>query len=425
MLVALLWNLFLTTAMAAALAGLCRMAWLRRRPALVHWLWLLLLVKLVTPPLLPIPLLPAVGTTEKASANPVPASLSADDERATVSRLPREALDHGVPLAVEQSRNDPWLSQGATPGVSESVFPAGTLHGTSTSPYAWGLLALSLIGSIVVMTVYGQRALKFHRWLKRAGAEDPALEECCVAVASRMGVRGELRSCVVDTRTTPLLWGWHRPLVVIPRQLLDELHPEQLVAIVAHEAAHLVRGDHWANLFVCFVRTLMWWNPVVWWVDRELRVAQELCCDAIAIDRSKARRSTYAATLLRTLDFIQSSAVASPLALGMGASGTILRRFEMIAETELSYRMSRWATLGVLLLGIALACMPVRALETQPPLFSRRTLLKRTPQYLQPRRREPELRRHRRQRRTRSIALPEISLQPRGNACMPGQAKRL
>ncbi len=51
MLNALLWNLALTAALAVVLIALGRLPSLGKRPALRHWLWLLLLVKLVTPPL--------------------------------------------------------------------------------------------------------------------------------------------------------------------------------------------------------------------------------------------------------------------------------------------------------------------------------------------------------------------------------------
>ena len=134
-----------------------------------------------------------------------------------------------------------------------------------------GLLAVSLIGTCVLLTVHGVHAAKLYRWLRRAGTENSLLAESCADVASSLKVRGVVRSCVVDARTTPLLWGWRRPLVVVPRQLIDDLSPQQLRSIVAHELAHFVRRDHWANVFVFIVKGLLWWNPVVWWADRELR----------------------------------------------------------------------------------------------------------------------------------------------------------
>ncbi len=54
---ALVWNLLLTSALAILLVAAGRVRFLSRRPALRHALWLLLLVKLVTPPLISVPLL--------------------------------------------------------------------------------------------------------------------------------------------------------------------------------------------------------------------------------------------------------------------------------------------------------------------------------------------------------------------------------
>jgi beta-lactamase regulating signal transducer with metallopeptidase domain/protocatechuate 3,4-dioxygenase beta subunit len=378
MLYALLWNVLLTAGLAIQLALLCRVPWMQRRPALVHWLWLLVLVKLVTPPLIPVPLLPARGIQNETVAVAALSSIQPEHEQATpydpvaLSSSPGSPVETDeVVLAAEPSLLG--IVEDASVSVpSEEPLPSTPptvrrpeFRGTSPYPYAAGLLALSLFGTCMLLTVHGLRAVRFSRWLKRAGSHDSTLAERCAELASSMGVRGKLHPRVVDGRITPLLWGWRRPIVAVPRQLMDEFHPEQLRSILAHELAHLVRRDHWANLFVCVVKALMWWNPVVWWADRELRVAQEMCCDAIAIDRCQARRSTYAATLLKTLDFIQPPVAASRLALGMGSRGTVLRRFEMIGEKKLSYRMSRWAILSVSIVGTALACMPVRALEDE------------------------------------------------------------
>ena len=52
------WNVVIATVLAAAVWLACRTAMLGRRPALCHGLWMLVLVKLVTPPLIPLPVLP-------------------------------------------------------------------------------------------------------------------------------------------------------------------------------------------------------------------------------------------------------------------------------------------------------------------------------------------------------------------------------
>ena len=276
-----------------------------------------------------------------------------------------------------QSPTPSWRGRGNAQAVNDAAIVGETVAGGNTASQGSdngmeslvfvGLIAVSLFGTGVIVAVQAVHAVKLMRWLRRAGSENALLAESCEDVASSLNVSGSVRSCVVDARTTPLLWGWHRPMVVVPRQLIEELSPVQLRGIIAHELAHLVRRDHWANAFVLLVKTLLWWNPVVWWADRELRAAQELCCDAIAIDRCKTNRRGYAATLLKALDFIQTEPTAPrALAAGMGSRASILRRFEMIGETRLSYKVSRWMLLMLLALAIPLVCIPVRGQGEDP-----------------------------------------------------------
>lgn len=57
----LLWNVVVAAVLAAAVALAGRLSFIRNRPAVLHLLWLLVLVKLVTPPLLPMPRSPSAA----------------------------------------------------------------------------------------------------------------------------------------------------------------------------------------------------------------------------------------------------------------------------------------------------------------------------------------------------------------------------
>ncbi len=355
MLNAMLWNLLLTAGLAMLLAAWCRLPSMHRKPALRYWLWLLVVFKLVTPPLIGLPLLPAMADSENSLAT-----------LGNLTSYHESALEHPTPKGSDaEEMSSAVITEGA-----EGDSPRSTSlkqHPGTQMPYLMVLFAISLTGTGLIVTVHGIRVTKLNRWLKRAGRENALLAESCHVVAKKLGIRETVGSCVVDTRTTPLLWAWRRPLVVMPRQLMDDLSPEQLRSIVGHELAHLVRRDHWANVFVFIVKALQWWNPVVWWAERELHTAQELCCDALTIDRYSANRHCYATTLLKALDFIQEEPLASrALAPRMGAKRSILRRFEMIGETRLSYQLSRRTLLILLILAIPLVCIPVRAQEKEP-----------------------------------------------------------
>ena len=67
-------------------------------------------------------------------------------------------------------------------------------------------------------------------------------------MAARIGVTQRLRlveSALVDV---PSVIGFVRPAVIVPVSVLANLPPAQLEAILAHELAHIRRGDYFINL---------------------------------------------------------------------------------------------------------------------------------------------------------------------------------
>ena len=53
----------------------------------------------------------------------------------------------------------------------------------------------------------------------------------------------------------------------MPNTILEQLHYDQLTAIVLHENAHISRRDNWFGLFQELIAILFWWSPVVVGVD--------------------------------------------------------------------------------------------------------------------------------------------------------------
>jgi len=76
--------------------------------------------------------------------------------------------------------------------------------------------------------------------------------------------------------------GFLWPAIILPASLLSGTTPESLRAIIAHELAHIRRRDYLVNLGQMLVETLLFFNPAVWWVSRQVRVEREACCDAEA-----------------------------------------------------------------------------------------------------------------------------------------------
>jgi len=102
--------------------------------------------------------------------------------------------------------------------------------------------------------------------------------------------------------------------------LLTALTPEQLRFILLHELAHIRRGDYLVNLCQLLVEALLFFNPAVWWLSRQIRLEREACCDAVAIERSGAP-TEYARTLLHVAE--RYAAGEPTAAWRLGPAGTV------------------------------------------------------------------------------------------------------
>jgi beta-lactamase regulating signal transducer with metallopeptidase domain len=324
-----------------------------RRPVLAHALWVLVLVKLVTPPLVRISLpLPGVSAASVPAEPTLRRSFDVENET-----LPPEvdaehvlALDRFVFL-------DPVAEE---PEVAEAAPPL--------TPW-WPTLLLGAwtLGSVGYLALAGWRAWWFTRRLREAEAPSRDLVRRVEALTARLGVTlPPVR--VVHGRLSPLVWGIFRPCLVLPHGLEEAVGPAGWRTLVAHELAHLRRRDGLVRGLELLVGVLYWWCPLVWVACRELREAEEQCCDAWVVGSLPDEKKTYATALIDVLDFLSPAAVPEPLGCGLSPVADLKRRLTMILSGTTSPRLGRSAGLGLALLAaVVLPLVPGLSSAQAPP----------------------------------------------------------
>ena len=115
--------------------------------------------------------------------------------------------------------------------------------------------------------------------------------------------------------------------MLLPAALWQRLNEKQRDSLLLHELAHLRRRDHWVRALELVVLGLYWWCPLAWWAQRELREAEEECCDAWVMWLLPQAGRAYATALVETLDFLaQARPALPPAATGVGQFGVMLWR---------------------------------------------------------------------------------------------------
>ena len=90
-----------------------------------------------------------------------------------------------------------------------------------------------------------------------------------------------------------------------------------------------------------------WWNPVAWWARHQLRIAEESCCDELAVGTGRSCPKTYAKALLRVVsNASEPRGFRPPLpasaAGGVGQTKQLERRIRMIVSTDNRSPAPRW-----------------------------------------------------------------------------------
>ncbi len=116
-------------------------------------------------------------------------------------------------------------------------------------------------------------------------------------------------------------FAWGRNRIVIPADLDDVLSAGDMVLIVAHERAHLLRRDPAWFLALSVIEAVLWFNPLIRIQGRASRLAAEIACDAAVIGHAPSHRHAYARVLLTAL----KHSVAAPAFLPAAADSQSYR----------------------------------------------------------------------------------------------------
>jgi beta-lactamase regulating signal transducer with metallopeptidase domain len=90
----------------------------------------------------------------------------------------------------------------------------------------------------------------------------------------------------------PAIVGFTRPRIVVPQWALT-LEQRTQDMMLRHELEHIRAGDPLTLLGAGVLLVVLPWNPAIWWMVRQLRLAMELDCDARVIRAIGGARESH------------------------------------------------------------------------------------------------------------------------------------
>jgi bla regulator protein BlaR1 len=243
-------------------------------------------------------------------------------------------------------------------GAAAALPVQQTMAAASQAPalawsWSWQEAVLLLWLSIVLLHV----AFALRQWMESRAllrearpATSAALQMVCVEQAHALGMRRAPLLLVSDAVVSPQVTGLWRPVVLLPAE--PTLSSEELSMAIAHELAHIRRGDLWLGWIPAVAQRLFFFHPLVNWAMREYAIYREAACDAQVLQRHGAAPQHYGHLLVRlgVVDPMHSSLA--------GASSTFVhlkRRLIMLQQSveDTTPRVRGWLLVAAIaLIGI-------------------------------------------------------------------------
>ncbi len=383
-----------------------------RRPAVVHTLWVLVLLKLITPPIVAVPVglrmdhLSSLRDSSEPDDIDQPYGCATElEESSAANRVAvqnREIHTSAAEPALELPANgtdvsDPQVVTSETLAAQcqdvephdQTVFPAKDVSaesqaellpgshdgdawtsqdkrlraasaqatGTDWLVARWLPTAVSLVlwgwlgGLAIWFVIQGIRILQFRRFLAFAELAPDSIQQQTQRLAASMGIRTAPQVWVISATISPMLCAvGFRARLLFPIDLLDRMNADSRATLLVHELAHYRRRDHWVRLLEFVVTGLFWWHPVVWLARARIEAVEEECCDAWVVGQFSSQPRCYAEALLDTIDFLAEARPRPlPMASTLGDVPFLRKRIKMIMSGVAPKSMSGRTRLLLLL----------------------------------------------------------------------------
>lgn len=136
-------------------------------------------------------------------------------------------------------------------------------------------------------------------------------------IGEQMGVKRPVELYTNKLISSPFLFGFFKPCIVLPTQDLSEIDFQY---IIQHELIHYKRKDTFYKWLVQVTCCIHWFNPLVWLMEREINHICELACDEALLQKlNDKERHAYGDMLMRAMVFWGGYQNSSAVMLNKGA----------------------------------------------------------------------------------------------------------
>ena len=238
-------------------------------------------------------------------------------------------------------------------------------------PSRWSAaLVVAAWAAIAGILVFGFAVSRWRlaRWLgpRRPLGDHPAATEVA-DLRQSVGIRRQVALTVCDRLSSPIAVGYSE--ISVPSVALRDLEPDQRRSMLAHELAHLLRGDPGWLAIGALLERVFFFQPLNRLARRAIQADAELLCDAWAAARAGSG-VPLAKCLVKVAEWIDAAPRPIPMAGLAEERSQLVDRVRHLVEEGIVVSKTRQRLIGLVggsLLIVAALIAPKVVLVGQEP----------------------------------------------------------
>ncbi|WP_461207154.1 M56 family metallopeptidase [Clostridium sp. DL1XJH146] len=172
-----------------------------------------------------------------------------------------------------------------------------------------------------------------------------------------MNIKGNVEIIHYEKINSPCVFGFIRPKLLLPHNILSELSYVEMRYVLLHELSHKKRKDILINYMEMFARVIHWFNPLIWFSLNKMQEDCEIACDAYVLSHIKSvEHKNYGETIINLVNRISFRSWNPSITPMANNKSGIKRRIKMIANFK--KKSWKWSVVAlIILIGIIITLM--------------------------------------------------------------------
>jgi beta-lactamase regulating signal transducer with metallopeptidase domain len=246
--------------------------------------------------------------------------------------------------------------------VPADMYAAKTVERAKESLGDWHryLVGAWIFGVFLMAGRFGMVSVQALRLKRRVlPVEDIELQALFRRLCDQLHITRLVRLQLTHHLESPAVLGVFTPMILLPVHLVTGQPIEYLRAILIHELVHLRRYDCLVNAIQMTVEAVLFFNPAIWLINRQIRREREAICDHISMGMMEAP-GAYVRVLLDVMDGLKSRQDQLSVALVKQGDRTMLDRVRrlLVPGYRPVFRLG-WDSVLVMLLCLSGLMLPI------------------------------------------------------------------